>query len=129
MALSPQNYILGFIGPNGAGESTAVRIATNLVRLDAGRVEILGRRVKHLSKGSKTKLAVALALAHRPRLLILDEPTTGADPVVRWGPFFNSGLEQSYNLKGLGPIVFNSSTYRLRNWGSIPSPSKGGALT
>lgn len=41
------------------------------------------KNVKDLSKGNRTKLAVALALAHRPQLLILDEPTSGVDPVVR----------------------------------------------
>ena len=38
---------------------------------------------KDFSKGMKAKLALATALAHRPRLLILDEATSGLDPVVR----------------------------------------------
>jgi len=39
------------------------------------------RKVKALSKGMRTKLALLLALARRPQLLILDEPTEGLDPV------------------------------------------------
>jgi ABC-2 type transport system ATP-binding protein len=41
----------------------------------------LRRRVKALSKGMRTKLALLLALARRPQLLILDEPSEGLDPV------------------------------------------------
>ena len=41
----------------------------------------LDRKVKALSKGMRTKLALLLALARRPALLILDEPTEGLDPV------------------------------------------------
>jgi ABC-2 type transport system ATP-binding protein len=41
------------------------------------------RRVAQLSKGELTKLAVVIALSHRPALLILDEPTSGLDPIVR----------------------------------------------
>jgi len=40
-------------------------------------------RVGTLSRGEAVKLSLALALAHRPDLLILDEPTSGLDPVSR----------------------------------------------
>jgi ABC-2 type transport system ATP-binding protein len=41
------------------------------------------RKLKHLSRGMTMKAALLSSLAYRPRLLILDEPFTGLDPVVR----------------------------------------------
>jgi ABC-2 type transport system ATP-binding protein len=43
----------------------------------------LKTRVRHLSKGQGVRVALLLALAHRPELVILDDPTLGLDPIMR----------------------------------------------
>ncbi len=45
--------------------------------------EFQQRRAVHLSGGMQKKLALACTLIHRPQVLLLDEPTTGVDPVSR----------------------------------------------
>jgi ABC-2 type transport system ATP-binding protein len=138
-----EGSVLGFIGANGAGKSTTIRILMGLVHQDSGSVEVLGhlmpaeqtaakldigyvsedmrlygaatlawhmkfvaamyprwdqayadkllrrfdlkpqQKIKGFSHGQRVKAALMLALARQPRLLILDEPTTGLDPVAR----------------------------------------------
>lgn len=55
------------------------RFSEYLIRFDLP----LDKKVKELSKGMKMKLSIAAALAHDSRILILDEATSGLDPVVR----------------------------------------------
>jgi ABC-2 type transport system ATP-binding protein len=139
----PTGYIMGFVGANGAGKSTTLRILMGLVHQDAGCVQVLGhtmpedqaaakreigfvsedmrlygaatlewhmrfvrsiyprwdhayandllrrfdlqdqQKIKGMSHGQRVKAALMLALARRPRLLVLDEPTAGLDPIAR----------------------------------------------
>ena len=56
----------------------------DLFRQLLDRLEIpFSRKIKTFSKGMKMKLSLAAALSHHPKLLILDEATSGLDPVMR----------------------------------------------
>src|SRR3954468_2527767 len=139
----PDGSVFGFLGGNGAGKTTCVRMMLDILRPESGSLEILGRapsranapqigflpeerglyrlmtvkdtivyfgRLKDmtaadagrsadtlierrglgawaatsldkLSKGMSQKVQLATALVNRPRLLILDEPFSGLDPV------------------------------------------------
>jgi ABC-2 type transport system ATP-binding protein len=59
------------------------RVAETLERV--GLADAADRRAKTYSGGMQRRLDVALGLVHRPRVLFLDEPTTGLDPEVRAG--------------------------------------------
>jgi ABC-2 type transport system ATP-binding protein len=65
----------------------------------------LGTKIKHLSKGQNVRLGLVLALAHRPKLVVLDDPALGLDPVMR--KQFNRDLIT--HLQGEGSTVFYSS--------------------
>jgi ABC-2 type transport system ATP-binding protein len=68
----------------GLRGETASRRAAELTE-QAGLADATDRLAANLSGGMRQKLGVIAALLHRPELLILDEPTTGVDPVSRSG--------------------------------------------
>jgi ABC-2 type transport system ATP-binding protein len=160
------NRVTGFLGRNGAGKSTTIKMLLGLMRPTSGEGAVLGRniadphqsvelrrhvayvsedkrlydymtveqmirftsgfypdwradvaqtllrkfelpatrRVKSLSKGMRTKLALLLAFARRSQLLILDEPSEGLDPVA-----IEQLLEALVAQSAEGTAVFFSS--------------------
>jgi ABC-2 type transport system ATP-binding protein len=71
-----------------------------------GLTEAADRKVNGYSGGMKRRLDLALALLHRPRLLFLDEPTTGLDPQSRVALW-----DEVRRLAGEGVTVFLTTQY------------------
>ncbi len=89
------NYFASLRGLNGLGD--APRLAATLgIDLDVP----MGR----LSRGNRQKVGLVQALFHRPALMILDEPTTGLDPLVQ-----DSFLQLLREARSEGRTVFLSS--------------------
>jgi ABC-2 type transport system ATP-binding protein len=63
-----------------------------------------GRRIREYSRGNKQKLGVIAAFMHKPELLILDEPTTGLDPIHQ-----RTVLDMVREARAEGRTVFFSS--------------------
>jgi ABC-2 type transport system ATP-binding protein len=139
----PTGSIMGFVGENGAGKSTTIKLILELIRKDSGSIQLFQKdyqnisldhkedigvvmddscfpevltatqigklssrlykhwdndlylsylerfhlpekkEIKDYSKGMKMKLNIACALSHNAKLLILDEATSGLDPIIR----------------------------------------------
>jgi ABC-2 type transport system ATP-binding protein len=73
------NFFADVYGVRGKTRRERIDQLLNFARL----TEFTGRRAGRLSGGMKKKLGLACALVHNPKLLYLDEPTTGVDPVSR----------------------------------------------
>lgn len=63
------------------------------------------QKIKELSKGMKTKFAIATALSHDAELLIMDEPTSGLDPIFRQEII---NILQEYIEDGNKSIIFST---------------------
>ena len=163
----PPGEIFGFLGPNGSGKTTTIRVLLDLIRPTRGEAVLFGRpsgdhgvrtrigylpgelyldgrmtgtqtldfladlegkrvdsrarrdalcerlgmprrdlrrKVREYSRGMKQKLGLVAALQHGPALLILDEPTTGLDPLVREVVF-----DLMVEARAAGATVFHSS--------------------
>ncbi|MDI6880749.1 MAG: ABC transporter ATP-binding protein [Desulfitobacteriaceae bacterium] len=94
-------------GRNGKVSMAAVFDKAVKARIESlsDRFEVeLGKRIDSLSLGNKKKVAIIQALLHEPKLLILDEPTGGLDPLMQ-NRFFELLKEEN----GKGTTIFLSS--------------------
>lgn len=75
--LRAEQYIGYMANLHGNVESGQIAILTSKLQAD------LKPKIRHLSRGNKQKIGLIAAMMHKPQLLIMDEPTTGLDPLMQ----------------------------------------------
>lgn len=78
-ALSVQNYLKLIADLRGVPEDKQPQYISDAIHA-TGLANYRTRRISQLSKGLRQRVGLAQAILHKPRLLILDEPTVGLDP-------------------------------------------------
>ena len=75
-------WVTALVRLNGLGEDEARAAATRAMEA-VDLMEAAGKKIGAYSKGMRQRVKLAQALVHDPELLILDEPLTGMDPIMR----------------------------------------------
>jgi ABC-2 type transport system ATP-binding protein len=103
--LSARENLVFFARLYGMGSAQAKRRSDEVLEL-TGLADRAGDQTKKYSGGMKRRLNIGIGLLHRPKLLILDEPTAGVDPQSR-----NAILESVESLSGAGMAVLYTTHY------------------
>jgi ABC-2 type transport system ATP-binding protein len=109
------DWVTALVGLNGVGESAAREMSARALET-VGLSDAAGKKIGAYSKGMRQRVKLAQALAHDPELLILDEPLSGMDPLVRrrtirlikdWGRSGKSVLVSSHILHEIESMTSN----------------------
>jgi len=103
--LSGRENLMFFARLYGMSTAEARRRSDEVLDL-TGLADRAGDQTKQYSGGMKRRLNIGIGLLHRPRLLVLDEPTVGVDPQSR-----NAILESVEGLSGAGMAVLYTTHY------------------
>ena len=76
--LTPREYIRYFAELSGMSKNSAIAATTRVIN-DLQLLDIADRRCKGFSQGQRMKTALAQAIVHQPKNIVLDEPTRGLD--------------------------------------------------
>jgi ABC-2 type transport system ATP-binding protein len=108
-------WVTALVGLNGFGETASREMAARALDT-VGLSDVALKRIGAYSKGMRQRVKLAQAIAHDPELLILDEPLSGMDPLVRrkiirlikdWGRSGKSVLVSSHILHEIESMTPN----------------------
>jgi ABC-2 type transport system ATP-binding protein len=80
--MTGREWVTALVGLNGVTDTAAREMAARAIDT-VGLGDVADKKIAAYSKGMRQRIKLAQALAHDPELLILDEPLSGMDPIVR----------------------------------------------